>query len=142
MVHSNNGERQKCKPRGRPFPPGNKRGKPSREILDDSRHNTSSEREDVKDREIKDSNCMEKDISDFEKKFNELAYTLIDSLDFENGKDKISVKFLKKGNNSFRIQIFLNGKHEVRPTTYNGSRMAFAYWDLLKGTLEEKKNGA
>lgn len=131
MVYSNDSERQKNKPRGRPFPRGNKRGKLENEILDNLRHDTNDKGEFIEN-DIKTS-------EDFEKGFNEISNTIIDFIEFENGKDKISVKFIKKGNNSFRIQIFLNEKYEIRPTTYNGSSTAFAYWNLLKGIL---KNGS
>jgi hypothetical protein len=128
MVHSDNSKRQKLKPRGRAFPRGNKFGKLESEVLDNTRHDTSSKGEVIE-------NKIES-VEDFEKKFNALSCQLIDSLEFENGKDKISIQFIKRGNNSFRIQIFLNDKNEIRPTTYNGSSMAFAYWNLLKGTLK------
>lgn len=119
MVHPDNSKRQKGKPRGRPFARGHKRGKLENEILDSSRHDGSLESENV---------------IDIEKNENKL--NLLDSLEFKNGENKISINLIKRSNNSYRIQIFLNEKNEIRPTTYNGSSMAFAYWDLLKGTLK------
>ena len=60
---------------------------------------------------------------------------LMDCIDFFNGKNKISIKFLKRHNRMFRVQIFLNDKTELRPVTYTGASMGYAFWNLLKESL-------
>ncbi len=61
---------------------------------------------------------------------------LIDSMEFLNGENKLTIRFSKKHNRMFRIQVFLNDKHEVRPVTYTGSSTGYAFWNLLKGALK------
>lgn len=62
---------------------------------------------------------------------------LIESLDFINGPNKLSIRFSKKHNRMFRIQIFLNDEHEVRPVTYSGATTGNTFWNLLKGVLKK-----
>jgi hypothetical protein len=62
---------------------------------------------------------------------------LIESLDFMNGPNKLSIRFSKKHNRMFRIQIFLNDEHEVRPVTYSGASTGVTFWNLLKGVLRK-----
>jgi len=61
---------------------------------------------------------------------------LIESIDFKNGENKLSIRFSKKHNRMFRIQIFLNDKNEIRPVTYSGASTGKTFWSLLKGVLK------
>ena len=61
---------------------------------------------------------------------------LIDSLEFLRGTDKLTIRFSKKANRMYRIQIFLNNGSEIRPVTYTGARTAYTFWDMLKGCLK------
>lgn len=64
---------------------------------------------------------------------------LIESLDFftADGKNKMSIKYSKKSNRSFRIQMFLNDDQEMRPVSYTGSSTGNTFWALLKGALRK-----
>ena len=62
---------------------------------------------------------------------------LVERVDFFDGKNKLSIAFIKKNSRMFRIQIFLNDSLEIRPVTYNGRSPASAYWELLKSELKK-----
>jgi hypothetical protein len=74
------------------------------------------------------------EIDEDEKKDMELEP--IDAIEFLNGKNKLTIRFSKRHNRMFRIQVFLNNTHEVRPVTYTGSSTGYAFWNLLKGALK------
>jgi hypothetical protein len=59
----------------------------------------------------------------------------IDELNFENGNNTISIKFLKKKHRMYCIKFYLNEDCEIRPGTYAGSYTAKAFWSLLKGAM-------
>lgn len=94
---------------------------------------------------------LNEDLNVSEKKFDDLVkhtevypeeneknseLDLIDSVEFLKGKNKLTIRFSKRNNRMFRIQVFLNDKHEVRPVTYTGSSTGYAFWNLLKGALK------
>ena len=62
---------------------------------------------------------------------------LIETLDFKNGENSLSIRFSKKHNRMFRIQVFLNGVSEIRPVTYTGASTGYGLWNLLKGSLKK-----
>lgn len=59
-----------------------------------------------------------------------------DEIIFSRGTDTLSIQLNRQPNNSYQIKIMLNGKNEMRPSTYNGARPALSYWNLLKEALE------
>jgi len=61
----------------------------------------------------------------------------IDEIDFYNGTNKLSIRFSKRINRMFRIQIFLNDETEIRNMTYHGSATAHSFWSMLKGALKK-----
>jgi hypothetical protein len=75
--------------------------------------------------------------TDETKEGDKAALTLIDSLDFMLGENKLSIRFSKKHNRMFRIQVFLNESSEIRPVTYTGASTAYSFWNLLKGALKK-----
>jgi hypothetical protein len=82
----------------------------------------------------KESECVEitqKETSDTS------PVTLIESMDFTNGENKLSIRFSKKNNRMFNIKILLNEENEIRPVTYNGSGTAYGFWNLLKKSLKK-----
>lgn len=60
----------------------------------------------------------------------------IDSLEFHDGKNKISVRLSKKPSRLYQVKIFINDEQEIRPMTYNGATTALGYWQLLKSNLK------
>ena len=60
---------------------------------------------------------------------------LEDFLEFKRGDDVLSIKFSKKSNRKYVIQIFLNGNMEIRPAIYTGSITGKSFWNMLKSTL-------
>lgn len=161
MVHKELGQGEKYKPRGRPFPKGNKRGKLENSVLADSRHSISNEGGNL-DPKIKEVNMEEAAkgeavqpvlnelprlvVETIEHGIKEaLSYPseekedskIIETLDFINGENKLSIAFSAVNNRRFRIQIFLNGDTEVRPVTYQGSSSGYSFWKLLKGALKK-----
>jgi len=64
-------------------------------------------------------------------------FETIESIDFKNGENTLTIRFSKKINRTFRIQVFLNSNFEVRPVTYAGYFMGISYWNLLKGSMKK-----
>lgn len=64
------------------------------------------------------------------------AFLKLDSIEFKNGKNTLSIRFSKKHNRMYKVQVFLNEKHEVRPTTHNGYGIAHSFWEMLKDNLK------
>ena len=62
---------------------------------------------------------------------------LIESIDFKNGENTLSIRFSKRHNRMFRIQVFLNNKNEIRPVTYTGASTGYSFWALLKGAMNK-----
>lgn len=156
----------KKRPRGRPFAKGNKKGKIENEILDDSGReigveggviasdprsaivepvkqeikpladetNTNNENLNKILKETMNSNQDEEALpAPDEKKDLEL----IDCLEFKNGENTLTIRFSKKHNRMFRIQVFLNDHSEIRPVTYTGASTGYAFWNLLKGAMKK-----
>jgi hypothetical protein len=157
MLHKEPGEGIKIKPRGRPFAKGNKRGKPDNEILDSTGHESGAEggavileHEDFvtlscapglvvasEEATHNESIDIQKEEMETIPQENLKDLKLIESIDFINGNNKLSIKFSKKHNRMYRIQIFLNDDHEVRPVTYSGASTGTTFWNLLKGILRK-----
>lgn len=155
MEHRNNLETQKKKPRGRPFSKGNKRGKLTESVLAASRSEISDGRRNIAlspQSSVVEQNKQENEVflqsppilenlinaplnekEDSQEKARDLE--LIESLQFKNGEHTLSIRFSRKNNRMYRIQVFLDEINEIRPATYNGSVTAYAFWNLLKGAL-------
>jgi hypothetical protein len=147
MVRKNDAQRgvekKKAKPRGKPFPKGNIRGKIDDQVLAAEGYSRSPDggiitsTDDWIEKEST-QNALQEDkkeiTSDQAKDVKELV--LIDSIDFMNGENKLSIRFSRRHNRMFRIQIFLNDIQEIRPMTYNGSSAATTFWNLLKGAMK------
>lgn len=177
MVHKDIIERRKdkLKPRGKPFPKGNKRGKIEGENLANRGRKISVEGElitpfsqtepieesenpsvlhkmhtivmNTTDKILKENMTTAEEIATIgvditlNKVKNETVekvkdLELIESLDFINGLNKVSIRFSKKQNRMYRIQIFMNDEYEVRPVTYSGASTGKIFWNLLKGVLK------
>lgn len=180
MVHKDIIERrkEKLKPRGKPFPKGNKRGKIENETLANRGCESGVEGGAVTpipqsvsaEPLIEDSSVLNllpslvMNITDDILKENMTTpaeigtigpgitldsikvepmteavkdLELIESLDFMNGNNKLSIRFSKKHNRMYRIQVFINDEHEVRPVTYSGATTGVTFWNLLKGVLNK-----
>ena len=175
MVHKDIIERRKdkLKPRGKPFPKGNKRGKiedealvnrgcesgveggivapiPQPEPIEETPsvlHKMHTLVMDTTDKILKENMTTPAEIgtigpgitlnqvkAETAEALKDLE--LIESLDFMNGPNKVSIRFSKKHNRMYRIQIFINDEHEVRPVTYSGASTGTTFWKLLKGVLK------
>lgn len=143
--------KSKGKPRGRPFSQGSvphNKPKFNSEVLDAPGNKIGDEGGFIDMPTVIDASFFDYEnqasknttVSDAEMKKiieNEVAnLTLIESVDFTNGKNKLSVRLSKKSNRLYRLQIFLNDQTEIRPTTYNGSTTANSVWSLLKGVMK------
>lgn len=175
MVHSEPSEGKKFKPRGRPFPKGNKRGKLKDDVLDASRRESGVEGGVVApalksaivdpanngilcqlpkvfmqtiDNTLKE--CMETNLIEEDKEIQEVKdeakdvkkdepkeLETIETVDFKNGENTLSIRFSKRHNRMFRIQVFLNNENEIRPVTYTGASTGYTFWNLLKGALKK-----
>ena len=156
---------EKLKPRGKPFPKDNVRGKPKSKALVPSGRESSVEggvvapepQSSIVEPLIEESTVLnllptlvmnttdqilkenmetpiEPEIKPVAEEVKDLE--LIESLDFINGPNKLSIRFSKKHNRMFRIQVFLNDDNEIRPVTYSGATTGMAFWKLLKGVLK------
>jgi O-acetylhomoserine/O-acetylserine sulfhydrylase-like pyridoxal-dependent enzyme len=65
------------------------------------------------------------------------ALELIETMQFMDGPNKLEIRFSKRHNRMFRIQIFLNDEIEIRPVTYTGTSTGHSYWNLLKKSLKK-----
>jgi hypothetical protein len=154
MAHKGIIERRNEKSvRGKPFEKGNKKGV-AYKILDTSRPIDNDERVKKNDEEIETEaseiqfklpkngvNNLNKKIQEImeniEEKEDKKALELIEKLEFSNGKNTLSIRFSKRHNRMYRIQIFLNDEIEVRPVTYTGASTGCGFWKLLKGALRK-----
>jgi len=156
MVHTENSERKKGKPRGRPFPPNNKRGKLKNDVLVSKGPSNGDERGDVApvlnqsivEPEINEKSTIENVDELLANGVNEVitentktenpkqSNEIVDRIQFENGENTLDILLIKLPNRLYRIQIFLNGKTEIRPVTYTGNSAASAYWNLLRDKLK------
>lgn len=163
MVRKDFDEGRKPKPRGRPFEKGHK-GKPGKQISDSPGHKSSVERgviaptsqsaheepenkpaglqnlhtlvTETIDNTLKETmNSPQVEEMTKEKKPEELE--LIETIDFKNGENTLSIRLSKKHNRMFRIQVFLNDESEIRPVTYTGASTGYSFWNLLKGALKK-----
>lgn len=145
MVFENNSPRKKYKPRGRPFAPGNKCGKPANSVLGVSRCESSSRRETIACNEERGSNTPLNDKNEIKKMnidINEESNKnkeneIIETIDFVNGENKLKIILFKKPNRMFRIQIFLNEITELRPLSFQSYPLAMGYWNLLKKSIKK-----
>lgn len=139
----------KQKPRGRPFPKGNVKGKHRDEILDNPGCESGIERGFIEvspenplpsEENKLDTSINKKILEHDENRMQEdkLQSEIVESIDFLKGNNKLSIRLTKKHNRMFRVQIFLNdGELEIRPMTYTGSNTALSFWNLLKGALKK-----
>lgn len=142
MVHTESGEGAKYKPRGRPFVKGNKRGKLENSILADTGCDISDERGIITPNRVRFNKEPLKaeggyiDIPETTQEEKEGVRT-IETIDFNNGENKLSIRFSAVNDRRYRIQIFLNDETEVRPVTYQGSSSGYSFWKLLKGIIKK-----
>ena len=160
MVYQESSDGKKYKPRGRPFPKGNKRGKLENGVLADTRYLSGNEggivvptsesvtKEPEKQesalsqlhtivQETLDTNLKAAMETPIEEKEDSSVYKIIETIDFKNGDNVLSIRFSAVNNRRYRIQVFLNDETEVRPVTYQGSTSGNAFWKLLKGALNK-----
>ncbi len=67
----------------------------------------------------------------------EEPFELIEKIEFRNGENTLTLRYSKKYNRTFRLQIFLNDNTEIRPITYTGISTGNAFWNLIKGSLKK-----
>lgn len=141
MARRTDSEGQKLKPRGRPFAKGNKRGKLENVLLDDDGHKecdpgTSLDKE--KDLMVSIINSTEeKPINETNENEQDDGFKLVDSIEFVNGKNVLTLRLTVKQNRSFKTEVWLNNETEIRRATYLGASSGMAYWNLLKGALRK-----
>lgn len=157
---------EKAKPRGKPFPKGHKKGshdvkdelagrpaisdergvvdlpsqspieeleKPTENVLNELprlivetiNHNLREPMNNTQELKKEEKTEVNKDLE------------LIDSLDFMNGENKLSIRFSKRHNRMYRIQVFLNDTLEVRNVTYAGVSTGKTVWDLMNGVMKK-----
>lgn len=136
MVHKKSDKKPKGKPRGRPFVKGNKFRfpQPTCEILDDTGHESGDKGgfiESIQPIETVDVVPIELPKED-QKILDSISFT------FEKNVITILLKSILKpsGGRYFKIQLILNDKIEVKPSSFVTKQSAISFWDLLKGELE------
>ena len=157
---------EKTKPRGKPFPKGHKKGShaikdelasglaTSNEggIVDPAPQKLNVEPMEQEksvlhelprlimetiEHNLKEPMNNEQEVKTEEKPEVNKDLELVESLDFMNGANKLSIRFSKKHNRMYRIQIFLNDELEVRNVTYSGVSTGKTVWDLMKGVMRK-----
>lgn len=150
MVHKNDSEGSKTKARGRPFSKGHNKGK-----IDSDLPSSKGPEISVKGGIVGEDSGIElklpKPALDAieniinkidEDKSEKIELELLESIDFFNGKNKLSVRFSRRHNRMYRVQIFLNDEHEVRPVTYAGANTGYTFWSLLKGAMKNNEKNS
>ena len=161
MLHKSAGERPKNKPRGRPFSKGHRQGEPKVDILASERPSERNEGGTVIDSQVTAGagfpapvdlsqipNLINDTINHAIKECLDTPKTeaktddskdleTIESIEFKNGENTLSIRFSKRHNRMFRIQIYLNDESEIRPVTYTGATTGYAFWKLLKGAMKK-----
>lgn len=138
---------EKAKVRGRPFQKGNKNGNPPSDILDNKRHSTSATGGVVEKQELEQEAGVLGQLCDLVKDTTDTIIQdtieskkeleLLESIDFKNGKNTLSLRFSRRFNRMYRVQIFLNNTLEIRPATFSGSATGVSFWNLLKETFNK-----
>lgn len=149
MVHKDHGNGEKSKVRGRPFVKGNKRGKFTCHVLDDSGHrsgdsggvvdpHTFKGYSDQLKIEIEENQMIqEEEKSKQEEDYNYNPVEIIECLEFMNGKNKLKIEFSKKSQRNFRVKIMLNDEKELKPISFVTKSLAYDSWDMLKRILKK-----
>lgn len=153
MLPKKQDERFKAKPRGRPFKKRNDKSN-GNEILDSTRHEGGNiggvinpiinESIPTMDHCVNDPNngiqlpfpIPQNEVETEKRLADDLE--LIESIDFKNGKNTLSIRFSRRHNRMFRVQIFLNGTNEIRPVTYTGATTGYAFWNILRGLIKNE----
>lgn len=155
MVLNETNGKFKSKPRGRPFPKGNIRGKVRGTVEGIGVRKNDDKRGDLK--EVKTQKAEDlvmdlfKDIETEGKKSEILPETirielpkedslrLVDAINFkdENG-NSLKIVLRERENRMYRLQIFLNDSQEIRPITFNGNSAATTFWNFLKTSLKKE----
>lgn len=141
MVHKNADKKPKGKPRGRPFTKGNKYRftKPTSEILDDTGHESGDKGGFVEEL-IESIQPIEKVESVVPIQLPKEDQKILDSISFTFEKNVITIllkSILKpSGGRYFKIQLILNDKIEVKPSSFITKQSALSFWNLLKGELQ------
>lgn len=144
MVHKEPSKRMEHKI-GKPLHDKPKLRKPENEILATPRHKKSIKRGAIAP--VLESLIVEPVSVEISKEVHKLAVVeiqetkenmeIMETVNFINGENILSLRFSRLHNRSFRIQVFLNAENEIRPVTYTGARTAYAFWNLLKGALKK-----
>ena len=137
MAHESNSEERKHKVRGRPFPKGNIRGKPKHDVLAIERPPSSDTGATIVLAggvyALPEGTPISTLVvnSEEDKKLQK-----IESLEFKNGENTLTIRFSKTNNRLFRVQVFLNEETEIRPMSLSGSSSGYSFWNLLKKALK------
>jgi hypothetical protein len=105
MAHKNDSSGKKSKPRGRPFPKNNFKGKARGNVLDTERHKGDAEPMNIETNIVIAENKEDETQGEVDK--------LIDSIHFSDGKNSLNITLTKKNNRLFRLQIFLNKTNNI-----------------------------
>lgn len=140
--------------RTRPFGSGQKKAADDREVLGVKRHAKPPKGKTLDTKNISEESSNDKmdfqlpkkSVHNFVKTISEeveqdntcsKGLEIVEKMEFTSGRNKLTIRFCKKPNRMYRLQIFLNDELEIRPVTYNGWSLAKGYWTLLKGTLKK-----
>ncbi len=146
MVHKDIIERRadKGQPRGKPFQKGHSVRKPRSENVVDKGHSGSIEREaiaPIPPKQYVDLNPESTILMEENQQNSEVIINndtkILDTMDFYNEKNKLSIKLILSKNRTVRVQMFLNEETEIRNMTYHGIKTGMTFWNLLKGTLRK-----
>jgi hypothetical protein len=145
MVHKEHSNGEKSKVRGRPFVKGNKRGKFTCHVLDDSGHRSGDSGGIVDPHTFKGySDPLKIEIEakpmtqqEENKNEQENCAEIIECLEFVNGKNKLKVQFSKKSQRNFKVKIMLNDEIELKPVSFVTRSAAYDSWDMLKRILKK-----
>jgi hypothetical protein len=124
--------------RGRPFTKGNVKGKPTERIkgsIDDQMVVRGGDIAQSKDKSTEaEKTALKPKIDPIPEK--DTAPVLVDQIIFKDDKgNEVKVCLFSTKTRHFRMQVFLNEKMELRPTTFTGNNAAMSFWELFKKNL-------
>ena len=112
-----------------------KRGRPKKTLLADSGRESNSQGRAMSENYIQPIAIVanEIEVQKSDKKNNKI----MEKLDFLLGENILSICLICQENKVYRLQIFMNDSTEIRNVTYPGNSSAYAYWNLLKGSMKK-----
>lgn len=130
----------KLKPRGKPFPKGNSKGKSLEhgqiELFEMVKNEITIPILKIEPQKEPEKEIMTPPAIQIEPDTGSEPWEILDEIKFSSGENELTIRFIKRANRTYRVKVFLNDEMEIRPATYTGASTAEPFWNLLKRSLK------